>query len=226
MIEVAEIIRAVGDSPARELAKGGLALPETRRLAEAARIDVDDVTPILNASRAAGLVEVGREGWVPTPQSESWLLASWPDRWATLVSSWLRALPREVLAVLDQRADTSWGEPLRTFTEWRYPAGHAWVPERLDAFARSAELFGLTTGSRPTSVAVTLLREGVDPAREIVRRLMPAPIDKVYLQHDLTVVAPGPSRPTSTAASAASPRSRAPAWPPPTASARAASSEL
>lgn len=195
VIEVAEIIRALGDSPARELAKGGLALPETRRLAEAARVDVDDVASILAAARSAGLVELGREGWVATIQADDWLLASWPDRWATLVSAWLAALPREILAVLDQRADTSWGEPLRTFSEWRYPAGHAWIPERLDAFARSAELFGLTTGSRPTSVAVTLLRKGVDPAREIVRRLMPEPIDKVYLQHDLTVVAPGPLAP-------------------------------
>lgn len=195
VIEVAEIIRALADSPARELAKGGLALPETRRLAEAARVDVDDVTPILHASRAAGLVELGPEGWIPTGEAEAWLLSSWPDRWATLVSSWLGALPREILAVLDQRADTSWGEPLRTFTLWRYPAGPAWVPERLDAFARSAELFGLTTGSRPTSVAVALLREGIDPAREIVRRLMPEPIDQVYLQHDLTVVAPGPLAP-------------------------------
>ena len=43
VIEVAEILRALDRSPARELAKGGLALPETRRLAEAARLDVDDV---------------------------------------------------------------------------------------------------------------------------------------------------------------------------------------
>jgi hypothetical protein len=195
VIEVAELIRAVAETPARELAKGGLALPETRRLAEAARIDVDDVGPILAAARSADLVELGPDGWAPTSAADDWLRSSWPDRWAILVTSWLGALPREILSVLDQRADTSWGDPLRTFTAWRYPAGGAWIPERLDAFARSAELFGLTTGARPTSVAVALLREGVDPARRIVAGLMPEPIESVYLQHDLTVVAPGPLAP-------------------------------
>lgn len=195
VIEVAELVRAVADSPARELAKGGLALPETRRLAEAARIDVDDVAPILAAARAADLVELGRDGWVPTSSSDEWLLVSWADRWAVLVEAWLGALPREIRIVLDQRAETSWGEPLRTFSQWLFPAGGAWVDERLDAFSRSAELFGLTSDGRPTSVAIALLRHGVSPARDIVATLLPTAVDKVYLQHDLTVVSPGPLSP-------------------------------
>jgi hypothetical protein len=195
VIEVAEIVRAVTESPARELAKGGLALPETRRLAEAARVDVDDVAPILPAAESAGLVELGRDGWAPTALADAWLLSSWSERWASLVASWLSSLPREIRVILDQRADTSWGEPLRTFSAWLFPAGGAWLPDRLDKFSRAAELFGLTVDGRPTSAAVALLRQGVDAARDIVDALMPAPIDKVYLQHDLTVVAPGPLSP-------------------------------
>ncbi|MCU1529074.1 MAG: hypothetical protein JWP75_2837 [Frondihabitans sp.] len=195
VIEVAEIVRAVTESPARELAKGGLALPETRRLAEAARVDVDDVAPILLAAASAGLVELGRDGWTPTARAEAWLLSTWSERWATLVASWLSSLPREIRVILDQRADTSWGDPLRTFSAWLFPAGGAWLPDRLERFSRAAELFGLTVDGRPTSAAVALLREGVGAARDIVASLMPAPIDRVYLQHDLTVVAPGPLSP-------------------------------
>ncbi|ARC55950.1 hypothetical protein AS850_02535 [Frondihabitans sp. 762G35] len=195
VVEVAELVRAVADSPARELAKGGLALPETRRLAEAARVDVDDVVPILAAARAAGLVELGPDGWIPASAAESWLLASWSERWAALVSAWLDALPREIRSILDQRAETSWGDPLETFSEWLFPAGGSWVPERLDAFARSAELFGLTASGRPTSVAVALLHDGAEAASAIVTTLLPAPIEKVYLQHDLTAVSPGPLDP-------------------------------
>lgn len=195
VVEMAELVRAVTESPARELAKGGLALPETRRLAEAARVDVDDVAPMMAAAREAGLVEPGRDGWGPGPSAETWLLSSWADRWADLVGAWLETLPREVRIVLDQRAETSWGEPLRTFSDWFFPAGASWVPDRLSAFSRAAELFGLTIGLRPTSVAVALLRQGVDAARQIVSTLMPVPIDQVYLQHDLTAVAPGPLAP-------------------------------
>ncbi|GAA4672648.1 helicase-associated domain-containing protein [Frondihabitans cladoniiphilus] len=196
VIELAEVLRAVAVAPARELAKGGLALPETRRLSEAARVDVADVAPLIGAARSAGLVELGPDGWIPTAEAEGWLQSEWSSRWASLVGAWLGSLPREILLVLDQRVDTSWGAPLRTFSEWLFPAGGQWIPERLDAFARSAELFGLTSGGRPTSVAVALLREGVSAARSLVGALMPQPIDQVYLQHDLTVVAPGPLAPS------------------------------
>ncbi len=97
--------------------------------------------------------------------------------------------------MLDQRAETSWGEPLITFSEWFFPAGSAWLADRLDAFTHVAELFGLTAGGRPTAVATTLLRRGPAAAHDIVAQLMPEPIETVYLQHDLTVVAPGPLAP-------------------------------
>lgn len=195
VVEVAEIVRAVTAAPARELAKGGLALPETRRLADAAKVDVADVAPIVAAAASAGLLELHDDGWAPTSEAAGWLSSSWAERWARLVGAWLKALPREIKVVLDERADTSWGEPLLAFSIWFFPDGGAWLPERIDAFGRSAALFGLTLDGHPTSAAVALVREGPDAASEIVGELMPQPIDKVYLQHDLTVVAPGPLAP-------------------------------
>ncbi|MBD8704524.1 helicase-associated domain-containing protein [Frigoribacterium sp. CFBP 13712] len=195
VIEVAEILRALEQSPARELAKGGLALPETRRLAEAARIDVDDVSTLLGITTRAGLARTSPDGWVVTAEANAWLASSWPDRWEALTSSWLDSLPLEIVAVLRQRVETSWGEPLREFTLWSYPAGAAWVPERLAAFSRSAELLGLSSGGVPTSAALALFREGAGAARSRVAELLPEAVEQVYLQHDLTVVSPGPLSP-------------------------------
>lgn len=195
VIEMAEIVRALESAPARELAKGGLALPETRRLAEAARVDVDDVAGLLAAARAADLAQPGLDGWEPGSAAAAWLEAPWAERWTDLVAPWLESVPPEVRTVLDQRAETSWGEPLITFSEWFFPAGSAWLADRLDAFTHVAELFGLTAGGRPTAVATTLLRRGPAAAHDIVAQLMPEPIETVYLQNDLTVVAPGPLAP-------------------------------
>lgn len=195
VLEVAEILRALEQSPARELAKGGLALPETRRLAEAARVDVDDVSTLLGITTRAGLAQSSPDGWVATPEAAPWLASSWPDRWQTLTGTWLDSLPPEIVAVLSQRVETSWGEPLREFTLWSYPAGATWVPDRLASFARAAELLGLSSGGVPTSAALALFHEGAEAARERVSELLPEPIEQVYLQHDLTVVAPGPLSP-------------------------------
>ena len=192
VIEVAEIIRAVESSAARELAKGGLALPETRRLADAARIDVDDVAPLLRLISRAGLVELTADGWTPSVAAADWLAADWSTRWAALTDAWITDLSPEVRVVLEQRVDTSWGAPLREFGIWFYPAGGSWITERIDAFALAAETLGLTSDATPTSVAVALLRDGTEAARAIVDRLLPDAIEHVYLQHDLSVVAPGP----------------------------------
>ncbi|KQO81935.1 hypothetical protein ASF17_12675 [Frigoribacterium sp. Leaf263] len=195
VIEVAEILRALELSPARELAKGGLALPEARRLAEAARVEADDVATLLGITTRAGLARTSPDGWVVTDDSSDWLASSWPDRWEALTRSWVDSLPPEIVAVLRQRVETSWGEPLREYTLWAYPAGAAWVPERLAAFSRSAELLGLSSGGVPTSAALALFHEGPAAARARVADLLPDAVEQVYLQHDLTVVSPGPLAP-------------------------------
>jgi len=195
VVQGAELLRALEASPARELAKGGLSLPERRRLAEAARLDVDDVAALLRIVVRAGLAGLTPAGWAPTAAAADWLEAAWPDRWQALASAWLSSLPTEVLAVLHQRVETSWGEPLREFAHWAYPAGGAWIDDRLAAFAEAAHVLGLSADDVPTSAAVALLRDGPEAARERVALLLPEPIDSVYLQHDLTVVAPGPLRP-------------------------------
>ena len=195
VIEVAEILRALDRSPARELAKGGLALPEVRRLAEAARLDVDDVPTVVAIASRAGLAAAGPDGVASTQEAAAWLASSWPDRWESLTRAWLASLPAEILAVLHERVETSWGEPLSEYARWAYPAGDAWIPDRLAVFARAAELLGLTSGQAPTRAAVSLLREGPEAARARVADLLPDAIEQVYLQHDLTVVAPGPLAP-------------------------------
>ena len=195
VIEVAEVLRALEQSPARELAKGGLALPETRRLAESARIDVDDVSTVLAIAVRAGLAAPSPDGWVVAPDATDWLRASWPDRWQTLTRAWLASLPTEILAVLGQRVDTSWGLPLREFSEWSYPAGGSWITERIAAFSHTAEVLGLTSDDTPTSAAVALFRDGPEAARARVAALLPEAVEQVYLQHDLSVVSPGPLSP-------------------------------
>jgi len=195
VVQAAELLRALDDAPARELAKGGLAQPERRRLAEASRLPVDDVPALLDVLVAADLVASGPDGWSTTDDASGWLVAAWPDRWTRLVGAWLDALPPGVAGLLRTAPRASWGASLRAHARWTWPAGGAWTDDALVAVAGTARLLALTTDDVPTSVAGALLDEGPEAARDRVAALLPDPVETVYLQHDLSVVAPGPLRP-------------------------------
>ena len=65
---------------------------------------------------------------------------------------------------------------------------------RIAAWARDAELLGVTAGPTASTSGALLLAD--DPAAvEVMSRLFPPAVDTVYLQHDLSVVAPGPLAP-------------------------------
>jgi hypothetical protein len=78
---------------------------------------------------------------------------------------------------------------------WRFPGGSAWIGERITAFTRDAGLLGITTGDVPSSAGRALLTTGADAAADALAAHLPAEVDRVYLQHDLTVVSPGPLDP-------------------------------
>jgi hypothetical protein len=67
--------------------------------------------------------------------------------------------------------------------------------ERTLAFSREAEILGITANHTPSTAGKALLTSGEDAAAKVMAALFPPEIDKVYLQHDLSIVAPGPLLP-------------------------------
>jgi hypothetical protein len=91
-----------------------------------------------------------------------------------------------------ERAHAAWGEALRGYARWRYPATDASLGRRVDEVEAHAEFLGITAGTAPSAAGVTLLEKGADAAAELLRAAFPAEVDGVYVQHDLSIVAPGP----------------------------------
>jgi hypothetical protein len=188
---VTELLHALRTEPARRLSRGGVALPDARRLAAVAGIDTDEVELLLDIAARAGLADTGTE-WAPSAASAEWLAASRLERWSTLARGWLERLPDELHELLRQRAHAVWGQGLLDYLGWLYPAGGTWIRERTAQAAREAELLGITGGSTPSTPGTALLIDGPDAATAAMAELFPAEVDKVYLQPDLSVIAPGP----------------------------------
>lgn len=191
---VTEILLALRDAPARRLTRGGLALPDARRLAGIAGVAPEEVELLLDIAARAGLAVLAGAEWVPTPALAGWLAASRVERWGELASGWLSRLPDELRDILRARAHAVWGEGLIDYLTWLYPAGGAWVRERAAVAGREAELLGITGAGAPSTAGQRLLLDGTAAAAEAMTSAFPPEVDRVYLQHDLTVIAPGPLR--------------------------------
>jgi len=192
---IVELISELQHESARELARGGIALPDSKRLAASMGVDLDDVVVLLEIASRAGLAALETGRWMPTAASATWLLDSSGDRWAALANAWLDRLPSDIRAILGRSAHATWGERLDDYASWLYPAGGDWMRERVRVYTRDAELLGITAHNEPSTPGVALLAQGPAAASAAMAGLFPPEVDKVYLQPDLSVVSPGPLEP-------------------------------
>ncbi|AMB59278.1 helicase-associated domain-containing protein [Microterricola viridarii] len=193
---VAELVAALILDPARELARGGLSLPDAKRLAAAAGIEFEEVPRYLGLAERAALVE--REGslWQHSDAGEEWLHGSMSERWRTLAEAWLGGLASDVRALLVERARGPWGDSLQSAVSWIFPAAGDSLQQRIDDRTTEADLLGITADGEPSSAGTALLEQGGEEAARVVATLLPPEVSTVYLQQDLTAVAPGPLTPS------------------------------
>jgi hypothetical protein len=192
---ITQLLVELERDPARELQKGGVALPDSKRLAHAMSVDLESVAIFLAVAHRAGLVARESGSWMITESGGGWLLRSTGARWATLGAAWFDRLPVDIRTLLGQRIHALGASGLHEYINWLYPAGGEWMDERISAYTRDAELLGITANEAPTGPGALLLADGITAAEGAMTALLPAEVEQVYLQHDLSVVAPGPLTP-------------------------------
>ena len=192
---IAELIHELRTVPVRELAKGGVAAPDAKRLTASLGIDSNDLDALLRIARRAGLVTLDNLLWSATDDALPWLLRSAAQRWTALATSWLTALPADIGSVLRERSSQPWGADAQRAIAFLFPAGGDALRGRVAFVLDSAEYLGITAGGYPGAAARALLDGTTEPLSKVAADLLPAEVSNVYLQHDLTVVAPGPLTP-------------------------------
>jgi hypothetical protein len=190
---LAELLRIVDAGGVRELAKGGIGAPLARQLAERTGADADVVPDRLRLLDRTGLAGPEDGTWVLTEAGHAWTASSWPARWATIVQRWRAVLDPAVREVLDLAGDDL--HDLVSLGRWAYPAGSRWLDAALLDTAGTAGVLGLAVDGRRTGAGRALLADDTDEAVRAAEADLPHTVDGVYLQHDLTVIAPGPLSP-------------------------------
>ena len=193
---LAELVSEISREPVHELSRGGLGLPDTKRLAAVASVEVEAVPTLVALAARAELIAKEHGYWRQTESGEAWLMGSTAHRWCTVAASWRRALPADVLEILPAAAGVFWDGELRDFLGWLYPAGGSWLDERVTAVQAEAEYIGITAHHTTSAAGAAVLGGTFDDAIAIMEGALPAEVGAVYLQHDLSIVSPGPLAPS------------------------------
>ncbi len=192
-IAVGELVTALEREPARMLQRGGIALPDWRRLlAATGAADDAALETLLAVAEDAELVVREGGAWRATAAAETWRDLPRIERWAALAEGWRARVPVELREQLRVRAGNRWGDGLLDYLAWLYPAGGDWLPERTRAVMRASEALGVADAAVPSSAGAALLVHGPDAPAATMGELFPAEVTQVYIQHDLSVISPGP----------------------------------
>lgn len=185
---LADVLLAGLHTPLSRTGTGAVSAVDRRRLTDAGALgSVDDLDDLVAAAAAADLVTpLGRE-WIVTDSGMLWLEATTTRRWAIIAEGMRGALPAG-LRTPDGgfRPASSWAGAYPLHTEWT---------ERAARLRRIAEAWGLITAAGTEPAWTATLRAGGHPDTESLAAHLPAEIDRVYLQADLTAIAPGPLAP-------------------------------
>ncbi|MHA3723381.1 helicase-associated domain-containing protein [Leucobacter sp. HY1910] len=213
--EVAECLRVIGRDGLRLNRSGSVGVAAARELADRAAIAQSAAVLVLRQLDYAHLTVAAGSRLVPAAAAGDWLASPHPDRWLMLARSFLADMPRPLCDSLDRVGRLSNASAANSAAN--RADGAATGADLGDAGARlgdefpllpaadlatarqyvlDAEDLGLTVTGKLTPIAQRIrAHEPITPADAAA--LLPAAAAGVYLQPDLTVLAPGPLDPAA-----------------------------
>ena len=183
---VADLLLRARERPLGLLSGGTVSAGEKKQLAENG-IPAEAVDPLIQLAVDAGLAAADGKRMGATDDAERWLRFSVAERWSALATGFRDALPRGI-----RTPSGGWLAPAM------WPSAYPWDPTwsgRSAALRERARLLALLAddGSEPAWSAP--MRAGADPAAHELTALLPAEVDRIFLQNDLTAISPGPLEP-------------------------------
>lgn len=215
---VEEILETWSHDPAETIRTGGIGVRELRKVADF--LDVNEVCAafVIETAYAAGLINVQGDKVLPTTFFDIWMSYENAQRWESLTRAWISstrvagfvgsqsrnmtalgpeldrayapAMREQILELLAQEVGLApTVDSLEARMSWFTPRrGTALRNEFVEWTLRESEWIGMTARGALTKFGRELLKGEV----KSLAALIPAAIDHIMIQADLTAVAPGP----------------------------------
>ena len=185
---LSDILHTALAAPLSRIGTGALGATERRRLIESGAVgDADAADELVEIAARAGLLAGQDRHWLVTAAGVQWLRTGTVARWTEVAAALRAHLPAAVR--------TSAGGWL-SLERWAgaHPFDPTW-PQRAHSEAALLRRWGMVApdGEAPRWAAPLAAGSAVDT--DALQMLLPTEVDRVYLQNDLTAIAPGPLQP-------------------------------
>ncbi|KZE43098.1 helicase-associated domain-containing protein [Microbacterium sp. T32] len=185
---LADVLLLTLEAPLGRIGSGSLGAGERRRLVDSgAAATPEEADLLVGMAARTGLLGTNGRAWLVTASGRAWLRLPTLERWATTARALRDALPRAY-----RRPDGGWMPQATWSTATPFdPAG----PERAARWTHRLRAWGLLDDRGAVPPWGRGLSEGGDVDVSALSALLPPEVDRVYLQNDLTAIAPGPLAP-------------------------------
>lgn len=183
-----DVLQSTLSTPLSRIGSGALGAVDRRRLVEEGAVDTADAVDELVAIAAtAELVGEVDRTWLVTAAGDEWLGARTVSRWHDVARRLRDALPPAL-----RTADGGW----IAVADWSgaHPFDPSWPARAAQLRSHLQRWAMIGPDGTPPSWAQGLA-DGGDADEPALQALLPAEVDRVFLQNDLTAIAPGPLDP-------------------------------
>ena len=189
---VTELVFSLDQHFVREVSKGSMGLPDVKRLSSHLGKSKEYVKAIVELAKVSGVVAISEKRFHPTDLADSWIAADPKNRWQVLANAWLAILgasgAKELALQLAQNPTKSLAELVGS----SFPLVNASAQSRIARVAELADAIGVSGNGFAASWLGVVLAGKVAVAAKSVDQRLPAQQERIIVQADLSIIAPGP----------------------------------
>lgn len=187
---ITELVYELEQRMMREMGKSGIGLPDVKRLAALTGKDFGYIRCVFDLARAADLITAREDRWRLTAKAAAWSAGTIEERLALLANTW-----RELLGTYATKAVAvrlSNGENFDAALRDEFPLEKFSETSRYGRALAFAELLGFSVNGFSLPWTSDLLDGSTNKAVALLAAHVPAPTDRIIVQADLSIIAPGP----------------------------------
>lgn len=191
---VNQMLRALADQPVAMRTAIVPTAAATKRLAAAVALEQEQTLAYFRLLLSSQLVHATSDLCTVSASVTEWGSWSRPERFAELAEAWVSHLEQYVRVALTH-AHLNQTNDARAVLRAEFPLAPDDYAARLDEALTDGTLFGLVVSGRLSTLGKHLFAGERGAARANLEHAFPSSVGHVYVQPDLSVVAPGPLDP-------------------------------